>query len=86
MRKSVMVVMVSHRHEAAKTVQSILTGWGCNIRTRLGIHQGVLEDCTETGLIILDLVGEEERLQELERKLNLVKGVTARMLQLELED
>jgi hypothetical protein len=85
-KKSVMVVLINHRHDAAAKVQSVLTGWGCLIKTRLGIHEGVLDNCTEHGLMFLDLVGEGEKLLELERKLNVIKGVTATMMTLELED
>jgi len=86
MKKSVMVVLINHRHDAASKVQAVLTGWGCLIKTRLGIHEGVLENCTEHGLMFLDLVGGEEKMQELERKLNVIKGVTATMMTLELQD
>lgn len=86
MNKNVMVVLISHRHDAAAKVQSVLTGWGCHIKTRLGIHEGVQDNCTEHGLLFLDLVGNEEKLTELERKLNVLKGVSARMMKLELEE
>jgi len=86
MKKTVMVVLISHRHEAAAKVQAVLTGWGCMIKTRLGLHQGVQENCSEKGLLFLDLVGEEEKLEELERKLGVIKGVTAKKIDLELED
>jgi hypothetical protein len=86
MKKSVMVVLINHRHDAASKVQAVLTGWGCLIKTRLGIHEGVLENCTEHGLMFLDLVGDEAKMQELERKLNVIKGVTATMMTLELQD
>lgn len=86
MRKTVMVVLISHRHEAASKVQAVLTGWGCMIRTRLGIHQGVEENCSENGLLFLDLVGDREKLEELERKLNVIRGVSARKIDLELQE
>jgi len=86
MKKNVMVVLISHRNDAAAKVQAILTGWGCLIKTRLGIHEGVQDDCTENGLLFLDLVGEEEKLIELERKLNVLKGVSAQMMKLELSE
>ncbi len=44
MKKTVMVVLISHRHDAAAKVQAVLTGWGCMIKTRLGIHEGVQEE------------------------------------------
>lgn len=86
MKKTVMVVLISSRHDAAAKVQAVLTGWGCMIKTRLGIHEGVGENCTENGLLFLDLVGEPEKLAELERKLGVIKGVSARMLELELSE
>lgn len=86
MKKSVIVVLINHRHDAAAKVQAVLTCWGCMIKTRLGIHEGVLDNCSEHGLLFLDLVGDEEKLTELERKLNVIKGVTATKLSMVLED
>ena len=86
MKKTVMVVLINHRRDAAAKVQAVLTGWGCLIKTRLGIHEGVQEDCSENGLLFLDLVGDEEKLDELERKLNVLNGVSAKMLKLELQE
>lgn len=86
MKKTVMVVLISHRHDAAAKVQAVLTGWGCMIKTRLGIHEGVQEDCSENGLLFLDLVGDRDKLGELERKLNVLPGVSARKMDLELDE
>ena len=61
MEKSVMAILVGKRQETAVNVQKILTGWGCMIKTRLGIHDGILEDCSNSGLLILELVGEEPK-------------------------
>ncbi len=84
MKRTVMLIMVASRKESASKVQQILTGWGCMIKTRLGIHDGILDNCTETGLIILEIVGEEEKKVEMERKLNVIPGVTAKKVDLEL--
>lgn len=82
MTRNVMIVLVGSRQDAAETVQKILTGWGCFIKTRLGLHDDVLENCTQSGLIFLEIVGEHDRLVELERKLNLIKSVDARLITL----
>ncbi len=84
MKKTVVLILVSNRKEAALKVQQVLTGWGCMIKTRLGIHDGVLDQCTETGLLILEVVGEEDRKAEMERKLNVIPGVVAKRVDLEL--
>jgi len=85
MQKTVIAILVSHRNQAAANVQKVLTGWGCMIKTRLGIHEGILDDCSEKGLIILDLVGEEGKKEELVRKLNTLSGVSAKRVDLELD-
>lgn len=85
MKKSILLVLVNKRKEEAPLVQKILTGWGCLIKTRLGIHEGVLEDCTNAGLIILELVGDKKKHKELARKLSLVDGVTTKLVELSLK-
>jgi hypothetical protein len=85
MQKSVLLIVIGKRKEAAVDVQKILTAWGCIIKTRLGIHDGVLVDCSEVGLIILELVGERDKNKELTRKLNLVSGVNAQLVELSVE-
>lgn len=85
MERRVMLILVSDRKEAAEKVQKILSGWGCFIKTRLGLHDDVLDNCSESGLIFLELKGETEKLNEVERKLNLVKGVDAKQVVLKTE-
>jgi len=84
MERNVLLILVSNRKESAETVQKILTGWGCFIKTRLGIHDGVLENCTESGLIFLEVIGEHDKNEEIARKLNLVKGVHAEFVHLKV--
>jgi hypothetical protein len=85
MKRNVLLVLVSLRKESAVKVQQILTEWGCFIKTRLGLHEGVLNDCTESGLIFLELAGDESKHEELARKLNLLKGVDAKLVNLSVE-
>jgi len=75
---------MSTRKETAEKAQKILTAWGCFVKTRLGIHDGVLDKCTDTGLVFLELVGDEEKHIEMERKLNLINGIDARLVKMEL--
>jgi hypothetical protein len=85
MEKSVLLLLINNRKESAEKVQKILTGWGCFIKTRLGIHDGVLDNCSDQGLIFLELVGENTKHQELVHKLKLVKGVDAKLVSLQVE-
>jgi hypothetical protein len=85
MEKNVLLIYMKTRKETADKVQKILTAWGCFIKTRLGIHDGVLDKCTDTGLVFLELVGENEKNVELERKLNLINGVSAQLVTMKIE-
>ena len=83
-KREIVALVIETRDQAAVQVQKILTAWGCMIKTRLGIHDGVMDHCTQTGLVILEVIGENEKIEEFVRKLNLVKGVQAKRLTLEL--
>jgi len=85
MKKTILLILVDQRKEEAVKVQQILTGWGCMIKTRLGIHDGVLDNCTDSGLLIIELVGEDEKKQELARKLSVLPGVSSKLVDLEVE-
>ena len=86
MERNVLLILVGSRKTSAVNVQKTLTGWGCLVKTRLGIHDGVLSDCSDHGLIFLELVGDKAKHRELSRKLNLLKGVKAELVTLKVED
>lgn len=86
MSRHILAILVGKRKETAVNVQKILTGWGCIIRTRLGLHDGTLDNCSESGLIILELVGEQEKMDEMMRKLTLLEDVQVKMVTLSLKD
>ncbi len=83
-KRDIVAVLIESRSETAVNVQKILTGWGCLIKTRLGLHDGVLNKCSQTGLVILEMVGEDEKIDECVRKLNLIKGAQAKHIRLDL--
>ena len=85
MKKSVLLILIGKRQEEAVKVQQILTGWGCIIKTRLGIHDGVLDNCSDEGLLILELHGTDEQKQELARKVAVLPGVSSKLVDLEVE-
>ncbi len=86
MKKSFVIVIINLRKEEAVTVQKILTEWGCLIKTRLGLHEDVLDNCSDTGTLFLEMKGDIDKHAEMVRKLNLLKGVTAQHIVLENND
>lgn len=85
MAKSILVILVGNRKESAVKVQQILTGWGCIIKTRLGIHDGVMDNCSDEGLLILELHGTEEQRNELTRKVSVLPGVSSKLVELSVD-
>ncbi len=84
MKRNLMLIYLRNRQGTAEKVQKILTAWGCLIKTRLGIHDDVLDNCTDTGIIFLELVGDEKQHKEMERKLNLLGDVDAKLVTMEI--
>lgn len=84
-KKSILLILIGRRKEDAVKVQQILTAWGCIIKTRLGIHDGVLDNCSDEGLLILELYGSDEQKDELTRKVALIPGVNSKLVELSID-
>ena len=80
-----LLILVGNRKESAVKLQQILTGWGCIIKTRLGIHDGVLDNCSDEGLLMLELHGTQEQKNELTRKVAVLPGITSKLVELSIE-
>jgi len=60
-------IMVPRRDDLGIKVQSVLTAFGCVIRTRLGVNEVYFGE--PAGLIILELTGDRKQFASLERAL-----------------
>ena len=68
-------VMINDPSKGAERIQSILTNYGCSIRTRLGMHDMDEEYSAETGLMLLELTGDMQECLRLENELLDLDGV-----------
>jgi hypothetical protein len=68
-------VMVKDRNQTSQKVQDVLTKYGCSIKTRLGLHDLDLTNCTACGLILLELTGDVNECLRLENELWAIDGV-----------
>jgi len=64
MTTTVIGVNLKDRAENSQRFQEILTKYGCSIRTRIGIHHSENGACTNKGIVLLDVDGEEQQLVE----------------------
>lgn len=73
-KRIVLGVLIHERTKHAPEFQQIITQYGCNIKTRIGLHEVADNVCSPNGLIILEMYGDESPIAELERKLRALEG------------
>ena len=82
---NIMAVLINHRSRKAVDVQEMLTKHGCKIRMRLGLHEA--EDaCSEEGLVLLQVCGNQDEIKALEDDLNSVEGVRTKTMSIDSKD
>jgi len=60
MSKIIMGFVLHERVKTASQVQELLSKYGCEINTRLGLHVASSKDCSPQGLIILEFIDDAE--------------------------
>lgn len=76
-----MGILIQKRRENSAKVQEVLTQYGCLIKVRLGLHESG-DRCAEEGLVVLQLDGPQEEIDELYADLNVIDGVAADLITL----
>ncbi len=82
METTIMALSIDPRNIHAPEVQSVLTKYGCIIKTRLGLHEVASESCSQTGLILLHICSELNEVKNLEKDLLEVEGVSVKYMTL----
>ena len=83
-KRIVLGIQVTNRVEKIPDVQKILTEYGCNIKTRLGLHEVSKSVCSALGLLLLDTYGDEAEILEMEKKLKRIKGLVVKKITFEM--
>ena len=73
-------VHITDRTTRAREVQNIFTEFGCNIKTRLGIHDTSEAFCSPNGLLLLDFVGTDDDAKLMVEKLSVIEGVDVKTM------
>lgn len=80
MQHHIFGVHITHRTENVPSVQATFTKYGCNIRTRLGIHDADATSCSPSGLVILDVFGDEATVEAFYAELQTLHGVDVKRM------
>ncbi|HOH82811.1 MAG TPA: hypothetical protein PK707_02530 [Candidatus Syntrophosphaera thermopropionivorans] len=81
MTYKLMLIKIDHRSTEAVKVQSVLTKYGCNIKVRLGLHEVSNDFCSNDGLIVLEVEGEPQVLNDMLQELNSIDYVKAQLIE-----
>lgn len=71
---------VENRKETAQKVQDILTAFGCDIKTRLGLSDYRETECSYKGLILVDVPNREKALL-LEKELKNIDNIVIKEME-----
>ena len=72
---TILGVHVTDRLRRAQDVQKVFTDFGCNIKTRLGLHEVGESACGPNGLVLLEVVGPDADLAQMEARLAAIEGL-----------
>ncbi len=79
----IMTIIQDNRVETAVKVQDVLTKYGCHIRVRLGLHEAAVSSCTNSGLILLQLCGEDVPVKHIEQELQQIPNVKVKYMSID---
>jgi len=68
-------IHVTDRLRNAVDVQKVFTEYGCNIKTRVGLHDVSADVCSPSGVVLIEFFGSDAEAGAMMAKLNDVEGV-----------
>ena len=72
---NLMGIVIGDRRKFAPEVQKVLTEFGCIIKMRIGLHEGIENSCSNEGFIILNLVDDDKKIDGFIKKLKNIESV-----------
>ncbi len=64
MTTTIIGICLENRIETSVDFQRLITKFGCEIRTRIGLHPSISEVCLNRGIVLLEVNGDAKLLKE----------------------
>ena len=71
-RTVILGIKLAHRTNTSTLFQEVITRHGCNIKTRIGLHQVSENKCSPDGVILLEILGEDDEVESLENEIRAI--------------
>ncbi len=73
-------VHITNRMQNAPEVQKVFTMFGCNIKTRIGLHDVSETVCGPSGVVLVEFFGTVAEAERMQAQLCAVEGVHVKMM------
>ncbi len=73
-------VHITDRVKHATEVQKVFTEFGCSIKTRIGLHDTGDGFCSPNGLIVIEMLQNDDEARRLAEKLKAIEGVQVQQM------
>lgn len=77
---TILGVRLENRMENATAFQKVLSDFGCFIKSRVGFHDVDNGTCATSGVIILEIIGNDNDKQDFESALKEVNGANVQKM------
>ncbi len=78
--KIILGIQITNRLTKASEIQQLFSRYGCNIKTRLGLHDVGENVCSPSGLVLLEMFGKEDEIMGLEKALKGIEGINVQKM------
>ena len=73
-------IHLGDRLQKAASVQAVFTEYGCNIKTRIGLHDVDERSCSPSGVVLIEFFGGVDEADAMMTKLAAVDGVNVQKM------
>ena len=73
-------IHITDRLKHAVDVQKVFTEYGCNIKTRVGLHDVDADVCSPSGVVLIEFFGVDDQASAMMAKLSEVDGVAVQKM------
>jgi hypothetical protein len=80
-KKIIFGILIKERIKDATHIQSLLTKYGCNIKTRIGLHDVDNNLCSPSGILILELIGLQSDIDTFEQELSKISEIDVKKME-----
>ena len=80
-KTTILGVKLTQRVSAAQEFQKVLTEYGCSIKTRLGLHPVTEGVCSPSGVILLEVIGDDATIENMISAIKAIPGTDVQKME-----